>query len=106
MSGVLYGLGLGPGDPDLVTIKAAAVLRDVPIIVYVTPMRGNKSSVSLARSIAAPHLIGKKKEMPMPIAMLNDPTSYVDGAIYHSYRVVFSFVLILLLVEWKGRREG
>ena len=74
MSGVLYGLGLGPGDPDLVTIKAAAVLRDVPIIVYVTPMRGNKSSVSLARSIAAPHLIGKKKEIPIPIAMLNDPT--------------------------------
>ena len=73
MSGVLYGLGLGPGDPDLVTIKAAAVLRDVPVIVYVTPMREGKPTVSFARSIAAPHLIGEKKEISIPIAMQADP---------------------------------
>lgn len=74
MSGVLYGLGLGPGDPDLVTLKAAAVLRDVPVIVYVTPMCGDKPTESFARSIAAPHMTGEKKEIPIPIAMLNDPT--------------------------------
>lgn len=73
MTGVLYGLGLGPGDPDLVTIKAAAILRDVPVIVYVTPIHNNKPTGSFARSIAAPHLIGKKKEISIPIAMLKDP---------------------------------
>ena len=75
MSGVLYGLGLGPGDPNLVTIKAAAILRHVPVIVYVTPMRNDKPTVSLARSIATPHLIGEKKEISIPIVMLSDPTS-------------------------------
>jgi precorrin-2/cobalt-factor-2 C20-methyltransferase len=73
MSGVLYGLGLGPGDPDLVTIKAADILRDVPVIVYVTPVRGGKSTASFARSIAAPHLIGEKTEISIPIVMLDDP---------------------------------
>ena len=73
MSGVLYGLGLGPGDPDLVTIKAVAVLRDAPVIVYVTPMRGETPKVSFARSIAAPYLIGEKREISIPITMLNDP---------------------------------
>jgi precorrin-2/cobalt-factor-2 C20-methyltransferase len=74
MIGVLYGLGLGPGDPDLVTIKAAAIMRHVPVIVYVTPVRYDKPTVSLARSIAAPHLIGEKKEISIPIVMQSDPT--------------------------------
>ena len=73
MSGMLYGLGLGPGDSDLVTIKAAAVMRDVPVIVYVTPVRSGKPNVSLARSIAEPHLIGEKKEIPIAIPMLDNP---------------------------------
>jgi len=74
MSGILYGLGLGPGDSDLVTIKAAAVMRDVPIIVYVTPVREGKTGASFARSIAEPHLFGKKTEIPIAIPMLDDPT--------------------------------
>ena len=73
MSGMLYGLGLGPGDSDLVTIKAAAVMRDVPVIVYVTPIRSGKPNISFARSIAEPHLIGEKKEIPIAIPMLDNP---------------------------------
>ena len=73
MSGVLYGLGLGPGDPDLVTIKAATILRDVPVIAYVTPMRADKPTPSFARSIAAPHFTDEKTEIPIPIVMRDDP---------------------------------
>ena len=30
--GRLYGLGVGPGDPELVTLKAARILQSVPVI--------------------------------------------------------------------------
>lgn len=73
MSGVLYGLGLGPGDPDLVTIKAARVLAAVQVIAYVTPLRDGAPAPSFARAIAAPHLPGGLSEISIPIAMVDDP---------------------------------
>ena len=30
--GTLYGVGVGPGDPELLTIKAQRVLKDVSVI--------------------------------------------------------------------------
>lgn len=73
MTGTLYGLGLGPGDPELVTVKAAAVLASAPVIAYVRPLRGGAAAPSFARSIAAPHMSGDQIEIPIPIAMLDDP---------------------------------
>ena len=73
MSGLLYGLGLGPGDPDLVTIKAAAVLADISVITYVTPLKDGVPAASFARAIAAPHLGGEKIEIAIPITMSEDP---------------------------------
>jgi len=73
MTGVLYGLGLGPGDPDLVTLKAAAVLADVSVIVYVTPVTGGEPAPSFARAIAAKHLKGDETEIAIPIVMQDDP---------------------------------
>jgi precorrin-2/cobalt-factor-2 C20-methyltransferase len=32
--GVLYGIGLGPGDPELLTLKGLRVLAHVPVIFY------------------------------------------------------------------------
>ena len=32
--GRLYGVGLGPGDPDLVTIKAAKIIAAVPVVAH------------------------------------------------------------------------
>ncbi len=34
MTGTLYGVGVGPGDPELVTLKAARILREVPVIAF------------------------------------------------------------------------
>jgi len=65
MSGRLYGVGVGPGDPELLTIKAVNVLQAVPVVAFPAPLTGE----SLARSIAAPHLGDDKIEIPirMPI---------------------------------------
>ncbi len=32
MSGTLYGLGIGPGDPELITVKALRLLNAAPVI--------------------------------------------------------------------------
>jgi len=58
-SGMVWGLGLGPGDPDLVTIKAASILKRAAVIAYPAPEEGD----SFARMIAAPHLPGGQKEI-------------------------------------------
>jgi precorrin-2/cobalt-factor-2 C20-methyltransferase len=48
-SGTLYGVGMGPGDPQLLTLKACEVIRSVDVLAY--PVNG--SGTSVARSIAA-----------------------------------------------------
>jgi precorrin-2/cobalt-factor-2 C20-methyltransferase len=32
--GTLHGVGVGPGDPELMTLKAARILRSVPVVAY------------------------------------------------------------------------
>ena len=59
MSAQVYGLGVGPGDPELLTLKALRLLRAAPVIAYPAPETGD----SFARTIAAPHLPGGQKEI-------------------------------------------
>jgi len=51
--GTLYGLGLGPGDPELITLKALRILRSVPNLLV--PVR-RVSDSGYAWAIAQPHL--------------------------------------------------
>ena len=67
--GTLVGIGVGPGDPDLITVKGLAALRAAPVIAYPAPETGE----SLARAIVAPHLDGTERveiaiRMPMVAA--------------------------------------
>ena len=50
--GTLYGVGVGPGDPQLITLKALELLQRAPVIAYPAPEQGE----SLTRQIVAPHL--------------------------------------------------
>ena len=51
--GTLYGIGVGPGDPELITLKAAAILHRVSVVFAAS---STKNSHSLARNIASVHL--------------------------------------------------
>ena len=75
MSGTLYGVGVGPGDPDLITLKALKILRAAPVIAYPAPETGD----SLARSIVAPHLPGGQTEIAIriPIQIARHPAQEV-----------------------------
>jgi precorrin-2/cobalt-factor-2 C20-methyltransferase len=63
-SGTLFLVGVGPGDPELLTLKAARVIATADIIAY--PLG---SEASLARSIAAPHIRPGSAEIAIPIPM-------------------------------------
>ena len=65
-SGTLFGLGVGPGDPELITMKSLRLLRSVPVIAYPAPEQGD----SLARAIIAPHLPGGQTEIAMRMPMV------------------------------------
>jgi precorrin-2/cobalt-factor-2 C20-methyltransferase len=66
MNGTLYGLGVGPGDPELITLKALRLLRSAPVIAYPAPEHGD----SLARAIIAEHLPGGQTEIAIRMPML------------------------------------
>lgn len=51
-TGTAIGIGVGPGDPELMTLKGARILSKVSVVAYPAPETGE----SLARRIAAPHL--------------------------------------------------
>jgi precorrin-2/cobalt-factor-2 C20-methyltransferase len=59
-TGTLYGLGVGPGDPELITVKAFRILRESPVIAYPRKRQGSKS---YALEIAELYLHPGEKEM-------------------------------------------
>jgi precorrin-2/cobalt-factor-2 C20-methyltransferase len=72
MSGTLFGIGVGPGDPELLTLKAVRLLGQVPVIAYPAPVEGD----SLARSIAAAHIPAGIVEIAL--CMPFDPAKRAD----------------------------
>lgn len=66
MAGTLYGVGVGPGDPELVTLKALRILQSVPVLAWPAPEEGP----SLAREIVAAHLPGTQREIAIRMPLL------------------------------------
>ena len=66
MTGTLYGLGIGPGDPELITVKALRLLKAASVVAYPAPETGE----SLARTIVAPLLPGGQREVAIRVPLL------------------------------------
>ncbi|PCI88132.1 MAG: precorrin-2 C(20)-methyltransferase [Hyphomicrobiales bacterium] len=71
MVGKLYGIGVGPGDPELLTLKAARLIAEADIIAY--PM--NKKGESIALQIAASHIVENCETFGFYVPMSSDRTA-------------------------------
>ena len=76
--GRLYGLGVGPGDPELLTLKALRLLRAVPVVAYPAPEHGD----SFARSIVGAWIEDHQREIAIRIPMRpgSPPAEVYDAA--------------------------
>jgi precorrin-2/cobalt-factor-2 C20-methyltransferase len=59
VAGTLYGVGVGPGDPDLITLKAVKVLRAARIVGYFRKCGARGHALTIAR----PHLAAGTQEL-------------------------------------------
>jgi len=74
-SGRLFGVGLGPGDPELITVKAQRVLRQAQVIAYPCARHGQSN----ARSIVCSELIHGQIELPMMYPVTTEQTDHPGG---------------------------
>ncbi|RFU87827.1 precorrin-2 C(20)-methyltransferase [Streptomyces triticagri] len=75
MSGKLYGVGLGPGDPSLMTMRAVEVIASADVVAYHSARHGR----SIARSIAADQLRADHIEEPLVYPLTTETTDHPGG---------------------------
>ncbi|MCB5181242.1 precorrin-2 C(20)-methyltransferase [Streptomyces antimicrobicus] len=73
--GRLYGVGLGPGDPSLMTLRAVEVIGEADVVAYHSARHGR----SIARSIAERHLRADHIEEPLVYPVTTGTTDHPGG---------------------------
>lgn len=82
--GKLYGVGLGPGDPNLMTVAAVKAIAAADVVAYHSARHGR----SIARSIAAEHIredhVEERLMYPLTVETTDHPGGY-RGALNDFY---------------------
>ncbi|MET8009353.1 precorrin-2 C(20)-methyltransferase [Streptomyces sp. NPDC005271] len=74
-TGRLYGVGLGPGDPSLMTVRAVEVIAEADVVAYHSARHGR----SIARSIAERHLRPDHIEERLVYPVTTEGTDHPGG---------------------------
>ena len=70
MKGIAYGVGVGPGDPELITVKALRLIREAEVIAV--PGRKAEESVAYRIADAAAGGLEDKELVAVYMPMVND----------------------------------
>ena len=84
MSGRLFGVGVGPGDPELMTIKARKRIEQADVVAYPVARHGR----SVSRRVAAPYLRPEQLELPLTYPVTTEETDHpggYEGALHEFY---------------------
>ncbi|WP_028477789.1 precorrin-2 C(20)-methyltransferase [Nocardia sp. CNY236] len=73
--GKLWGVGLGPGDPELVTVKAARVIEAADVVAFHSARHGR----SISRRIAAPYMRPGQLEEHLIYPVTTETTDHPGG---------------------------
>lgn len=77
MRGIAYGVGVGPGDPELMTFKAARLIRDNEVIAV--PGKAAEDSVAYKIAFGAVPEIAEKTLVPVFMPMVRDRAKLAEG---------------------------
>ncbi|MYS78782.1 precorrin-2 C(20)-methyltransferase [Embleya scabrispora] len=83
-TGRLYGIGLGPGDPELITLKAHRLITSADVVAY--PVK--KGARGVAITIAEPYLNDTQLRLPLEYPVTTESTDHpggYDGALADYY---------------------
>lgn len=72
--GKIYGISLGPGDPDLITIKGLKILQKSDKVYYPGSLLPNGKTTSFSLPILQHHQLDEKKLVGMFLKMSDDRT--------------------------------
>jgi precorrin-2/cobalt-factor-2 C20-methyltransferase len=76
VGGTLFGVGVGPGDPELLTLKAARILASVPVVAYFHKRGGQGHAHGIVGARLAAHV----EELPIAYPLTTEAPP--DGADY------------------------
>ncbi len=68
--GTLYGVGVGPGDPELITVKALRRLQSAPVVAFPAGIQGG---LGVAEKTVTPWLASQQKRLPLSFPYVTDP---------------------------------
>ena len=88
MKGKLYGIGVGPGDSELMTVKAARIVGEADVII--TP-KTEKKDGSVALNIAKPYIQEHTEIVPVVFPMVLDDATQQEGW-EEAKRVIVSYL--------------
>jgi precorrin-2 C20-methyltransferase / precorrin-3B C17-methyltransferase len=84
MTGRLYGVGVGPGDPELITLKAARLIRSADVVAYHSGTAGRSIARSIADSLISENAIEELLIYPVTTGSTDHPMGYY-GAVDDFY---------------------
>jgi precorrin-2/cobalt-factor-2 C20-methyltransferase len=77
MKGKLYGVGIGPGDPELLTLKAVRVIKESPVVAVPGQVKEETVAYKIVKQ-ALPEL-DEKEFVPVHMPMTKDPVKLEES---------------------------